>query len=979
MRKIIIWIFGVFLLVMPLVNAFVINESFVNESTLNNFLTTGYVDLFDGKFHANWIYNWTNTEEDGSISDWDDSATGTLVTSPVKKGVYSIRADSGIYDNFVSAAATDLCGEWWYQDNGGNNEMHGFRDSGSTAHRIGRCSVGACGTSDSFWTYQDSASLQTSNIPMDTASGKWAKIRMCAGAGGGYILVWDSTQKGRHVANISNLYAINRYDLASTGAWGFYVDEPRVFRPSAGARNASTGSMSFVSLPQELGSQETSIKANWKTIVGSGVVVKVSLDNGTTWDTISASGDSVTPGGTSGHLVYNISVTDATTEIDWVSFERGVAQAVEQNCWSMDKTDMKDNEILKDLNNTNNMTIISSPLNESGTDCKIGGCIHFDGNSDYLKSQENAGITGASARSWTAWVKHDAAPATTQDLFVYGSEVDCGVNGLITLSSNVLYHFGFGPCDITFTGYKAPEEWTFFAVVYDGNTLTLFINGTNTSSGVVPLNSVNNKISVGLRQIGGSPTTYFDGRIDELKFWDGALTSAQITSEYNSGSGISCSGTTAPPPSTPSSKFPYSSPLGRSGNETFDSNAVMSVNWSTASTSNGVASITNGLSSATHKYHYQVAEATGATLHYPVSQFFKFRVRNSTANCNLIGWMSTNDTTGGGISWYESGGNFILYDDERGNFDIIDGLKADSTWQDVAVKAGLDGRINVSINGTKVASVEWRADGAPNAPPLFFALRRFKGADTSCGYELDNLVFVNGTNYPADQQLPPPPLDTTPPGITSYNMTSSGGCTNWNIDKNNPCTTSNTLPIVSFATNESAFCRIGVTNVNYTSMGVTRNCLGGEGTIQHACTLTQQDQLTQQSSFIYLSCKNANNNENPASTSGALALTITGLVADEPQGVAAIETGISNALVSGYTVHSNQKIYVRRLDGTQSYGTFDRVAKWNGKIWAFNYITGLDNLMGMLNMTPVLHVLELANLSTATITSNVQATITSTK
>jgi len=426
--------------------------------------------------------------------------------------------------------------------------------------------------------------------------------------------------------------------------------------------------------------------------------------------------------------------------------------------------------------------------------------------------------------------------------------------------------------------------------------------------------------------------------------------------------------------------FPYSGPLGRTGNETFDSNAVMAINWSTASTSNGVASITNGLSSGTYKYHYQVAEATGATLHYPVSQFFKFRVRNSTAGCSMVSWGQTNASPNAvTMTFYENAGNFELQNDQTGAGDTIEGLKADSTWQDIAVKSGLDGKMNVSINGTQVASLPWRADGAPNAPPLFFNIVRGQGAITTCGYELDNLVFVNGTDYPPDQQPSTPPPDTTPPGITSYNMTSSGGCTNWNVDKNNPCTTSNTLPIVSFATNESAFCRIGVTNVNYTSMGNTRDCLTGEGTIQHTCTLTQQDQLTQQDSFIYLSCKDTTNNENPASTSGALALTISGLPADETQGVAAIETGISNALVSGYTIYQNQKIYVRGLDGTQSYGTFDGVAKWNGKIWAFNYITGLDNMMGMLNMTPVLYVLELANLSTAAITSNVQATITSTK
>ena len=68
--------------------------------------------------------------------------------------------------------------------------------------------------------------------------------------------------------------------------------------------------------------------------------------------------------------------------------------------------------------------------------------------------------------------------------------------------------------------------------------------------------------------------------------------------------------------------------------------------------------------------------------------------------------------------------------------------------------------------------------------------------------------------------------------------------------------------------------------------------------------------------------------ENFNSLSNLLSLTIVGLEAD---GISAIGTGIQNALLSGYTNHTNQLVYARALDNTQDYGVFDRFAKKGNK------------------------------------------------
>jgi hypothetical protein len=251
---------------------------------------------------------------------------------------------------------------------------------------------------------------------------------------------------------------------------------------------------------------------------------------------------------------------------------------------------------------------------------------------------------------------------------------------------------------------------------------------------------------------------------------------------------------------------------------------------------------------------------------------------------------------------------------------------------------------------------------------------RFSG-DGLADYDhtIYEIWLYNGSN--AD--IVPP--DTTPPEITFYNMTSEGGlgCTNWNTDKNNACETSDTTPTVLINTSEKAFCRIGVSDLNYTDMGISRNCTGG-GTKKLTCTLILQDELTQETSYIYIGCKDKSENENLTSTSGALKLSLATSDA-ESSARDAIESGIQNTLLSGYTLYTDQKIYARNSANNQSIGVFDKVVKWMNKIWSFNYITGADVRVNMFNITPVLYTLELENKSISQITNEVELLINTTK
>ncbi len=275
---------------------------------------------------------------------------------------------------------------------------------------------------------------------------------------------------------------------------------------------------------------------------------------------------------------------------------------------------------------------------------------------------------------------------------------------------------------------------------------------------------------------------------------------------------------------------------------------------------------------------------------------------------------------------------------------------------------------NTYVNGTFTSNQPLTLGAKMNENITFF---RFQDGGGGSRLRVKGFVIYN-----TSETSTPEGPDTTPPNIISYNMTSEGGagCTNWNNSKSNPCNTSDTTPTVAIITNESADCRIGVSDLNYTDLGSSRECTSSG--ISHTCTLTPQDELTYETSFVYIGCHDIDNNENRTSTSGALALNVTGL---ETTARNSIELGIKNALISDYAIYTDQRIYARNSANNQSTGVFDKVVKKLNKLWAFNRIGISDSHVNMFNITPVFYTLEFANKTSAYIENQTAVLINSTK
>jgi hypothetical protein len=178
---------------------------------------------------------------------------------------------------------------------------------------------------------------------------------------------------------------------------------------------------------------------------------------------------------------------------------------------------------------------------------KIGNALEFDGVNDFALAL-NIAPTGTTSMTISAWIWADTAP-------VWGSIVKNWGD-----SSAGAFHFGFDNATGRISNYlAAPQDgpviapgvltlnaWHHVALTYNGSTAnqSLYIDGAlaGTRSTAPPdLDALGTNMSIGVKTnnttLAPSATAagYWDGKIDDLAFWNEALSAAQILQIKNNG------------------------------------------------------------------------------------------------------------------------------------------------------------------------------------------------------------------------------------------------------------------------------------------------------------------------------------------------------------------------------------------------------------------------------------------------------------
>jgi hypothetical protein len=193
------------------------------------------------------------------------------------------------------------------------------------------------------------------------------------------------------------------------------------------------------------------------------------------------------------------------------------------------------------------------------TGCKEDHCYEGDGTGDaVLITGLDSFVENTYNFTVCAWIKHDVSGTDT----ILGMTNDAGG----TDNSYSLYEVssanGGG---IWQSAYKSDVRtrlqdqrlntagtMNFLCAGFNTTHLFNYYNGTfsNSTSWTGPTDLTTMSLRIGASQLSGSPSSSWDGLIDEMSFWNTHLSSSQINDLYNSGSGcyLSCINTGDAPP-----------------------------------------------------------------------------------------------------------------------------------------------------------------------------------------------------------------------------------------------------------------------------------------------------------------------------------------------------------------------------------------------------------------------------------------------
>ncbi len=164
---------------------------------------------------------------------------------------------------------------------------------------------------------------------------------------------------------------------------------------------------------------------------------------------------------------------------------------------------------------------------------KFGNGMEFDGSDDYT----SIATTGMSATEGSigVWFNHGDNATVTEFLIAHRN----GLNNRIYLginSSNVLLAYIGADTIIDTNTTLTNGEWYNSVLIWNNNTYQIYLNGTLVKSGTYSdLSSLTSTMCIG--SYGGTgcagTNNFFDGKLDEVRIYNRALSPAEVAALYN--------------------------------------------------------------------------------------------------------------------------------------------------------------------------------------------------------------------------------------------------------------------------------------------------------------------------------------------------------------------------------------------------------------------------------------------------------------
>jgi hypothetical protein len=191
--------------------------------------------------------------------------------------------------------------------------------------------------------------------------------------------------------------------------------------------------------------------------------------------------------------------------------------------------------------NGNNGTYVNGTSTVADSDPAYNGsrAYGFDGSDDYINvGNQNA---GGDSRSWSLWFKTSSTTlGSSAGLFSQRTYQQTGRNQFLGLNSSTAYlqaqfdTHNAGPFNAYGTARVDDSEWhhAVWRLDRSANTLELYVDGAIKGSvGSIAGSQTNtNNLSIGASQDrGGTATSFFPGRMDDIRMYNRPLEQSEIT------------------------------------------------------------------------------------------------------------------------------------------------------------------------------------------------------------------------------------------------------------------------------------------------------------------------------------------------------------------------------------------------------------------------------------------------------------------
>jgi hypothetical protein len=181
-------------------------------------------------------------------------------------------------------------------------------------------------------------------------------------------------------------------------------------------------------------------------------------------------------------------------------------------------------------------TLRNGPVWTSG---KRRGALGFDGVDDFVEIPKDPRLYIPGPFTVAAWVYLTGAPKSAYGMYVFS---DYGLDGnhstfALSIHHNRAPQFFWQHDRVAHPRAVSPtplalETWAHLAGVWDGTTRTLYVNGTSVASEATPQPraDIGHNTAIGRPGVYHDPGMYFNGRIDDVRIYNRALSSMEIQS-----------------------------------------------------------------------------------------------------------------------------------------------------------------------------------------------------------------------------------------------------------------------------------------------------------------------------------------------------------------------------------------------------------------------------------------------------------------